>query len=806
MAIGRQSLEYGPGAPAGGRRAQDPLRGARRSRGQGETALLAALLCALLFTAVAWGFVGVELRGDARSPSSPMAGDLLSHYHVTLQHSFAWLRAGTLPLWNPYQSCGAPLAAASHQGFVYPLYLPYLFLDAAAAFEVHLVLHLALACLGVTLLCRHWRLGWAASIVAGLVYGYQGSMMIKVFFPDFLASAAWMPWTFLAVDLIFERPSARRCAGLAAVVSLSLLGGHGLQFLYFTAWALVPLLAVRSHQVGARMGGRALARAAAVLAGGAALGVLLAGVRLLPLAELLLESWRPPGQFTLDFLGTAAMRRGAFVQTLFSPAPPPIPRLPFSPVDAWRQAYVGIVPLLLAGFGLVTWRRRRLALALAAAGAAAALYSLGTQAFLYPIVFRLPGGNWFRGIDRVLFVFGFAIAVLAGAGLDRLLAPGDDTTAPGRGVRLRIAGVLASGALILALGLRLGEPAGRLGLVAYAGAGAALLAGVASSAPRRALRAAIVAALALLITADLWHAQRFAGALPSALGAYHDRYADVFDAIRSRQGYDRTYIWSSFGWGHPLFFYSDIAKAGLIHGIYLPTDYEPLGGQRLADYLSALGAPIPLPIGPIGYVGIEPRADNIGLLKLLGVRFFVMDDAQEARLQREYPALLAGAQRILHRGGVSLYEYQDAMPRAFIAPQAAVVPADQMLEHMRGADLRTRAFVEDPAFRGLPPESARAPAGRAEITQYEPNRVVVETDSATSGLLVLTDQYYPGWHASLDGAPATLYRTDFLFRGVVVPAGQHRVEFTYRPLSWILGAAGSVLGLVILVLLLRVGR
>jgi hypothetical protein len=760
-------------------------------------ALYAVGAVLLLDLALAAVFVQVRLVDGGRSPSSPMALDLLAYYHLNMRHAFAWLGDGVLPLWNPHQSCGAPFAATIHQGFVYPLYLPYLLLDAAAAFEVHLMLHLALACLGVTLVCRHFGLGWAASAVAGVVYGYQGGMMIKVYFPDFLASAAWIPWTVLTVDRALDDPSPRRAAQLAVVVALSLLGGHGLQFHYFTAWALVPFLALRALQITRRAGGRALIAGGVALVGGAGLGALMAAVRLVPLAELLLESWRPPGQFSMDVLGATAITPDGFAQSLFSPEPPIIPRAPFSPIDGWRQAYAGVVPLALALLGLAAWRQRGLAVALAAAGVAAALYAFGTAGFLYPLVFHTPGGNWFRGVDRALIVFGFAVAVLGGAGLDVLLGAGasKESTAPPR--RGAIGWAAAMVALVLALGMWLGQPEGRLRLAVYLLAGAVLLGGIVWTARGRPL---LLGLLVVLIAADLFHAQRFAGALPSALGGYYDRYGDFFAAIAQRQRYDRTYVWSNFGWGEPLFFHSDIAKAGLVHGVYLPTDYEPLVSQRLADYLNALGTPVPLPIGPIGYLRFEPSADNIGLLDLLGVRFLLMDDAEEARLRRDYPPLLERAQRILQRAGVSLYEYAEAMPRAFIAPEVTVVPADQTLHRMRGADLRRQAFVEDAGFPGLQ-RGSEAAAGEAEIVRYEPNRVEVDTETTAPGLLVLTDQYYPGWQAWLDGTRVPIYRTDYLFRGVLVPPGRHRVEFTYRPLSWLLGAAASALGLAIFVVL-----
>ena len=95
-----------------------------------------------------------------------------------------------------------------------------------------------------------------------------------------------------------------------------------------------------------------------------------------------------------------------------------------------------------------------------------------------------------------------------------------------------------------------------------------------------------------------------------------------------------------------------------------------------------------------------------------------------------------------------------------------------------------------------PPESAK-------VVEMSSDRVEIDVDSKCGGLLVLTDSYYPGWKATVDGKDATVHPADVAFRGVSVPTGTSRVVFSYEPSSFrtglLLFAAGVVAMLVLLV-------
>src|SRR5439155_26043671 len=89
------------------------------------------------------------------------------------------------------------------------------------------------------------------------------------------------------------------------------------------------------------------------------------------------------------------------------------------------------------------------------------------------------------------------------------------------------------------------------------------------------------------------------------------------------------------------------------------------------------------------------------------------------------------------------------------------------------------------------------------VGRQEPGHVRVRTRAAAEALLVLGDVDYPGWRAFVDGRRTPIYRTDYVLRGVVVPAGEHVVEFVFRPVSFQRGLA--LTGLSALALLVAVG-
>jgi hypothetical protein len=119
------------------------------------------------------------------------------------------------------------------------------------------------------------------------------------------------------------------------------------------------------------------------------------------------------------------------------------------------------------------------------------------------------------------------------------------------------------------------------------------------------------------------------------------------------------------------------------------------------------------------------------------------------------------------------------------------------------------AFEFDPAQMALLPLetslSFETPPGdengQIEIVSRAPNFWALNVTTPTDGLLVLSEIYYPGWQATVDGLTTPIMSVDYALRGIQVRAGQNRVEVSYQPVTFILGALISVITLSILIAL-----
>lgn len=117
----------------------------------------------------------------------------------------------------------------------------------------------------------------------------------------------------------------------------------------------------------------------------------------------------------------------------------------------------------------------------------------------------------------------------------------------------------------------------------------------------------------------------------------------------------------------------------------------------------------------------------------------------------------------------------------FVQNLAFVKNADAEMAALTGLDTKHKA-VADQRFKtqldGSPLDS-----GKVTLTAYAPNLLQYDVTSAKGGVVVFSEIYYPGWTVTIDGKPADLGRVNYVLRALKVPAGQHKVDMSFKPKS-----------------------
>jgi hypothetical protein len=704
------------------------------------------------------------------------------------------------PLWNPWIAGGRPLLADAQAAVYSPFSLPAYVMPLQKSLAWTALLTLWAATFGMYLLGRALGMRFAGALLAGIVYGLNLWLVAHLSYPH---SGVWalLPWMLWATERLVRRPSASSVAVLAVPVALQFLAGHpetSFQVLLGTV-AFFALRLVQARGSGVRK--PLLAMGAALVAGTA-----LAAVMLAPFAELLLHS-ADLGERSGTGIGKhvdPTYILGFFMYDYWGRATDtPVLLLLFS-----RSWYIGALPLMLAAAALIV-RPRGERLWIALFGAVLLAIIFGVPPFLQ-IGTRLPllslGHN-----DRLVLLVLACAALLAGWGLDDLRS----RELPARAKR----GVLIAGAVILVVPLVMVLARSDIGPL-FPKLALKVAFHVASPPPVNDPNSADVvrlAAVALWVCAAgaalLLLALRVGG-LPQRVVAGLALGLVVVDLLRAGMGYNpaihvehaqqpetgaQRYLAAR---GQERFVaVGDVPQnvAALSFRIEDARGYDPPILKRYNELWRREVSPeFPdLTATLTSYYLQVPRLDERRLrtLRLLGVTS-VLAPPESAGLQP--PGLdTPGLRRVYNGRDAQVFHVEGALPRTFVAgAQRTVNSGDDALATVTGAGFAPRevAVTERrvPGIGGASGESA----GTARIVRYEPDHVRIDADLTKPGIVVLGDNWYPGWKATVDGKDVDVERVDYVMRGTVASAGRHVIDYRYQPSSWRIGWIVSLLALL----------
>jgi hypothetical protein len=674
---------------------------------------------------------------------------------------------GRFPLWDPNIYFGQPLIGQAQPGAAYPLnWLLFLMplkngWIGQAVLHWYLVLIRYFAALTAYALARDLGRSRAASVLAGCVYAL-GCYMGSTLRPQMFNGAVWTPLVFL---FLFRAAREKRPVASALASGFFLgfgwLAGHHQMNLFVTiAAALMWVwLSVRHGKPDRRM----------MTLGVISLGVALlaSGLQTIPTAEYgrLAVRWVGAPNDPIAFNDTVPYS----VHQQYSLQPISLLGIFLPNVNGRNDTFVGIVAFSFAIAGvLLAWRIPQVRW-LAAVGLGGILLTLGPNSLLHGVAYSvIPLVEKARVPAAAILLFGLAAAVLSAYGADLLYSAEHAASSRGMGWILGGTGVFLA---LFSLVFYVAKPANpllddRIMITSAAAVlAAALVAGsvagsVAGRVAHGTTQRGALAATVLLALFELGNSTNYN--LPNRFEAgqnpYLHRsadYADLADYVRqrgqaARVEYDDNEIPFNLGdW----------------YGIETSNGY-------LASVTSNIWT---MDI-------FSPRSKDF-----FGIKYYFAKNAPRPELKEVYQG----------KSGVKVFESVGAYPRVWSVHRVTAVRNRQVLR----AAMDNSSF--DPLQVALVSDSVPDPGNCSnagddvQMPVHSANRLRITAKLSCRGMVILTDTWFPGWRATVDGKTARIYEAYGGVRGVMVDQGSHVIEMKYRPLSVYLGGGMTVFAALI---------
>lgn len=744
------------------------------------------------------------------------AFNLFYPYKATMAEELRGLSAG---LWNPYETMGSSFVGELATGWFYPGNICFMALSPDAGYRLFIVGHYLMAAVFAWFWTGAFCRSAAARSLGALSYCLSGYMLSQSGMPDMLAAAAWLPGTLWLASLYLEKRRIFLALLFGASLSMPVLAGRA-EGVIINGLAACAWIALGSEGTTLR---ERVAPAAALLGLGGVTGAALAMVQLAPSWELGRLSMKGQG-FPLEIATLWSFHPGRLLEFLMSsPWGRFWPETTYSAWDitGWEghypwslTMYLGLPAVIFAALALFSPPKKRSAMVLALL-AAAVLFSAGKYGPLYGIAHRVvPLLAMFRYPGKYMILAALVLSGAAAFGLGRAeqLLAGAGSAARSRLVRA----MAAAGALIAVVSMVLGavsfnngqasEAGGQLAmgalhaLAVMALLAMALFAAIRFRAPRLLGWAALAAAFFDLGLANHWVPAYAASSIYSeepralaimrehseenGLGLFDEKGRAKLGEFRVLREHAEPTVWglSSVPGGYNL----ERHRRWEYHTLK-PNFNFMRGVEELTGYTAAATA---------DFDRVMKTQLHIRTMMLYNVRFAIVP-WQGSELDGR------GARRVGsdYSYGFRVLELNRTLPRAYLVGRSIRL-ADPMerTELLAGHDFTSAVVLEDSP--GLPDRADEADIGLipADISSYEPERVEIAVDSPAAAYLVLSDSWFPGWEAKVNGEPADILKANFLVRAVRVPAGKSSLVFTYRPGPYMIGKWVSLAALTILVL------
>jgi hypothetical protein len=690
----------------------------------------------------------------------------------------AALRHGHLPLWDPHLLMGVPQVGSWLPAVFDPWHLGYLLMPVLVWWNLLFPLHQLVAGLGAALLARRLTGSRVGGLVAGLIYGlggfvegHNGQNQGEV--------AVMLPFLLLALVALADRPTARRAIVAGLVLAVVVLCGHPETLTVAVIGAAVLVVGLLF-----RPGSQARRRFASLLGlvGLVALGC--SAIQWLPGLPWLLDSARlssrslyarPQGSGLLDVFS-----RNTSLGAVTAPSRP------------GSSSYVGTGGVALALFGLSRWRRSPVVIALGLLAIVSALVAYAIEP-LHALVTDVPVLQHMR-LHFLLMDFDMSLALLAAYGVAWLRSSASKPTERRRFAFAYVVTAVCVGAGLVMLARRAGQSATGWSLLTHGWLGEALVAAgvLALVLPEVLRRRRFVLVLLAVMALDLatWPIG-FVEFSPSSPSPY--RTPPVISAL-SRYDPSRTYRILDAGPTMPTGFALSIGTS------------DPLGdgvyeAEAIAYWKGLMREPRGSEMVPIAR---DLAARPVQRLDLANVKYLLVSTLKPDEVE-SYRHSTNGFRFLFSVGHVAVFENPHDLGPAVVVPMAGVrvggkAAAARLIQAPTFAPRRQAVLAAQVGGTFAPGGTDSGACDCVTSFRQAGGNVAFTVSAKRPSVVVVSQSWYPGWHATVDGRPVPVTQADVALTGLPVPAGRSRVTLTFHPSAMtagiVISAAAVVLSLL----------
>ncbi len=753
-------------------------------------------------------------------PNKPIGFDVLRLFYPYKKFTIETLRSGTLPLWNPFVFAGNVHLATYQSAVLYPFNIVYFIFPLIDAWSILVISQPILASLFTYLFLRSLLLSRRAALFGALVFAFSGWMI--VWWEESLVvehSVLWLPLVLYASNLTWEAKRSFRKGIILLIsgLSFSILAGFMQMTLYllgtFMFWNIYRGYFTPSERNKKRL---------MVIFGIGILAIGVTAIQWLPSLEayflsprrivggkFIFESFLMPFQHLITFLAPDFWGNPGSYNYFF-------PKVFYHD----RVIYIGIIPLIFAIYAYLKaegWRVKFwkiFSLVTLSLG-----FALPTSWIWY--VLQIPVLSVAHP-GRIFVLSTFGLSIISAFGLERFMKKPDGTLMKKIFIFLSLILLVLWGFVGIAQLLVRNYPSFhpacgpkndlllmQLCKTVSSDAVLGIWQRYASISFRNLFLPSIFMLLSWVAINRLWKDKNifFASMLVLFLiGSFYFANKYLYFSERSfvfpeisilsqlKQIAGNNRIW---GYGNAA------SETNLLsfYNIYSAEGYDAIFPQRFGELMYSLKTngkfsdQITRADADLkGAAEIESMTENpyrLRLLSLLGVRYILESKLGEHKdvlsTDKRFPESLFTL--VWQNEKWRIWEYKQALPRAFFVDQYVVERDQQKIIdaiYSDQFDLRQKIILEeDPqeSFTTSAQNATKTNITKVDLLTYKSQSLEYLIEVPHGGFLFISDNYFPGWKAFVDGKQVKIYRADYSFRAISVPGGRHKVSLVYDPSS-----------------------